>query len=134
MEGNQDQNHLNLLSTFHYVVGGLGIVFACFPLIHFVVGIAMMVGAFGSENGDQPPVWVGFLFAAIGGIFFLLGQAIAWLTIYSGKQIKKREKYMLSFIVACIICIFVPFGTVLGIFTIIVLSRESVKQLYEKTY
>jgi hypothetical protein len=30
-------------------------------------------------------------------------------------------------VVACIECIFVPFGTILGVFTLIVLSRESAK-------
>jgi len=33
-------------------------------------------------------------------------------------------------VLACIACAFMPFGTVLGIFTIIVLSRESVKEIY----
>jgi len=31
---------------------------------------------------------------------------------------------------ACIECLFMPFGTVLGVFTILVLVRESVKQLF----
>jgi hypothetical protein len=31
---------------------------------------------------------------------------------------------------ACIECLFLPFGTILGIFTIIVLSRESVKTFF----
>jgi heme/copper-type cytochrome/quinol oxidase subunit 3 len=134
METNQDQDHLKLLSIFHFIVGGICVFFACFPLIHFGVGIVMMSGSFDGDNGNQAPVWAGLLFAAIGGAFFLSGQALAWLTIYSGFKIKKREKYMLSFVVACVMCIFVPFGTALGIFTIIVLSRESVKQLYEKTF
>jgi hypothetical protein len=134
METNSDLEHLRLLSIFHYVVGAIGVLFACFPLIHLGIGIAFVSGAFPeSTNGDQPPAWFGFLFIVIGGLFFLIGQIMAWLTIYSGSQIKKRSKYLLSFVVACIICMFVPFGTALGIFTIIVLSRESVKQLYGKS-
>lgn len=31
---------------------------------------------------------------------------------------------------AAILCMFIPFGTILGVFTLIVLSRESVRQLY----
>jgi hypothetical protein len=31
---------------------------------------------------------------------------------------------------ACILCLFTPLGTILGVFTIIVLSRQSVKELY----
>jgi len=38
--------------------------------------------------------------------------------------------YWFSFVVACVECLFIPFGVVLGAFTIIVLSRRSVKELY----
>jgi hypothetical protein len=34
-------------------------------------------------------------------------------------------------VIACIECIFLPFGTILGVSTIIVLSHESTKQLFE---
>jgi hypothetical protein len=34
------------------------------------------------------------------------------------------------FVIACIECLFMPFGTILGVFTLIVLSRESVKKLF----
>jgi len=37
---------------------------------------------------------------------------------------------MFCFVVACIECLFMPFGTVLGAFTIIVLMRPSVKNLF----
>ena len=38
---------------------------------------------------------------------------------------------MYCFVVAAIECILIPFGTVLGVFTIIALSRPSVKVLFE---
>jgi hypothetical protein len=135
MEQNVDQEHLKLISIFHYIVGGVLAFFACIPLIHCTIGIAIMSGALADANNanQAPPEWFGLIFALIGGIFFVLGQALAWLIIYSGRQIKKRANYMFSFIVACVMCMFMPLGTILGIFTIIILSRESVKQLYEKT-
>ncbi len=135
MSSSQDQEHLNLLATFHYVVGGIGVLFACMPLLHLGFGIAFLAGAIPEANdGSGPPEWFGLLFVLIGGMFFIIGQAIAWGIIYSGKQLKNRRKYMFSFIVACVMCFFIPFGTVLGIFTIVVLSRESVKQLYDRTF
>lgn len=129
----EDQKHLRLLSIFHYIVGGILVLFACIPLIHLSIGIAVMSGAFsGTNNGSPPPELIGLLFAVMGGVFFVIGQALAWSIIYSGRQIKNRTNYMFSFVIACIMCMFMPFGTILGIFTIIVLSRESVKHLYEK--
>jgi hypothetical protein len=32
---------------------------------------------------------------------------------------------------ACVECIFIPFGTVLGAFTILVLMRPSVKEMFD---
>ena len=129
----EDQKHLRLLSIFHYIVGGMLVLFACIPLIHLSIGIAVMSGAFnGTNNGNPPPELIGLLFAVMGGLFFVIGQALAWLIIYSGRQIKNRKNYMFSFIIACLMCMFMPFGTILGVLSIIVLSRESVKHLYEK--
>jgi hypothetical protein len=33
--------------------------------------------------------------------------------------------------VGAVQCLFMPFGTILGVFTIIILSRESVQRLYD---
>jgi len=46
------------------------------------------------------------------------------------RALAKRTRYWFVFVVACIECLFMPFGTVLGVFTLIVLSRESVKKLF----
>ena len=40
----QDSEHLKMLALFHYIVGGLAALFACFPIIHLVLGIAMLTG------------------------------------------------------------------------------------------
>jgi membrane protein YqaA with SNARE-associated domain len=50
--------------------------------------------------------------------------------LFAGISLSRRRCYWFAFVVACIECIFIPFGTILGIFTIIVLSRESVKALF----
>lgn len=127
-----DEQHLQLLAIFHYVVGGLTALFACMPLIHLGIGIAMIVApqSFGTQSEQQPPAFVGWTFAALGGMFFVLGQILAVCIIVSGRFINRRRRYTYVFVMACIECIFMPFGTVLGVFTIIVLMRESVKQLF----
>ncbi len=37
---------------------------------------------------------------------------------------------MFCFVMGCVECLFMPFGTVLGAFTILVLNRQSVKGLF----
>jgi uncharacterized membrane protein YdjX (TVP38/TMEM64 family) len=47
-----EEQHLQLLAIFHYVVRELTAFFPCFPLIHLTIGLAMVFGGF---PGNQPP-------------------------------------------------------------------------------
>ncbi|MEO6994417.1 MAG: hypothetical protein ABI273_12355 [Lacunisphaera sp.] len=128
----KDEEHLRLLAIFHYVVAGLGALFACFPLIHVAVGLMLFYHRGIPSHGQQgaPPEWFGLLFVVVGGFFVLLGWTAAICTFISGRYLARRRKRLFSFVMAAILCMFMPFGTILGIFTLIVLSRESVQQLY----
>lgn len=130
----EDNSHLNSLSVAHYAVGGVMALFACLPLIHVIVGLVFIVGGeeMFAQSEEQPPEFFGWLFFIVGLVFFVFSQAIAVSIIVSGRFLKKRKNYLFSFIVACFACLFVPFGTILGVFTIIVLSRDSVKRIYKE--
>ncbi len=127
---NQDEEHLRLLSIFHYVVGGMTALFACFPCIHLAVGIAIVSGAFPSPPGRSDSLVIGSLFIIVASIFILLGWALAVAILFVGKFLARRTHYTYCLVVGGVECIFIPFGTVLGIFTIIVLSRPSVKAIF----
>ena len=51
--------------------------------------------------------------------------------LLSGLFIGRKKYRTFSLVVAFINCIHIPFGTVLGVFTIIVLLRPSVREVYE---
>jgi len=46
---NNDDEHLRLLSIFHYVYAGVVALGATFPVIHVAIGAAFVIGEF-----DQP--------------------------------------------------------------------------------
>jgi len=121
----EDEQYLKLLSVFHYVVGGLAACFACIPIIHLSIGIAMLVGAI-----DDAPEFVGAFMVLIAIFAILAGWTLAVCIIIAGRCLAKRRRYMFCLVMAAISCIFMPFGTVLGVFTIIVLMRPSVKELF----
>ncbi len=123
---NQDLEHLKLLSIIHYIVGGLTGLFACIPIIHVVAGIAILLGAM----GDGPPAIFGLFFAGLGGLFVLAGWTLAICMILTGRNLSRQTKPTFCLVVACVECIFMPFGTVLGVFSILVLMRPSVKALF----
>src|SRR4051794_31688327 len=126
------EKQLRLLSIFHYVVGGIMALFWCFPLIHFGVGLYLTfwVGKSGSSNSHPPPPWFGCLFMFVGAALFVTGQTLAWCTIAAGRFIAQRRRYLFVFIVACCECMFTPFGTILGVFTIVLLSKDEFKALF----
>ncbi|UCC97882.1 MAG: hypothetical protein JSW66_18800 [Phycisphaerales bacterium] len=125
---NEDKNHLRLLSIFHYIVGAITALFACFPLIHVAIGIAILCGAF--EGKDEPPKFVGFFLVMFFSILILCGWTLAICMIIAGKKLGRCQARTYCLVIAAIECAFMPFGTILGVFTIIVLMKDSVKELF----
>ena len=126
----KDEEHIRLLSIFYYIVGGIAAVFALFPIIHLIMGTAMLLGCFDDKSGEGPPAFMGYMFVIMSLAFMFAGWTFAILLIVAGRFLSKRKHYMFCLIMAAIGCIFMPFGTVLGVFTIIVLMQPSVKELF----
>ena len=128
---NQDESQLQLISIFHYVVGGMMAFVACIPFIHVTIGIAMLMGLMDDgSSGEAPPAFLGWIFIGVGGFIILVGWTLAICLLIAGRSLSRRRHYTFCTVIAGIACIFMPFGTVLGIFTLIVLSRPSVKAMF----
>lgn len=128
---NQDQEHLNLLSIFHYIVGGIAALFSLFPLIYIVLGaLFLLIPNRLAGSGPPPPFFLGWIFIFIGAGFMLVGLAFAVCVILAGRYIVRHKHYIFCLVIASLKCLFMPFGTTLGVFTIVVLMRPSVKALF----
>lgn len=125
----QDDEHLRLLSILHYVVAAITGLFASFPLIHLAIGLLTLFAP-DKLGGEAPPAFVGWIFVAIGAALVALGWALAGCMIAVGRSLARRRRYMFCLVVAAIECLVMPFGTVLGVFTIVVLMRDSVKEAF----
>ena len=111
---------------------GLTALFACFPIIHLVIGLAFLTGSFGPQPDEEFPFQLfGLMFTIIPAIIILSGWTLAGFIVATGYFLSKRKHYTFCLVIAGVECIFIPFGTVLGIFTIIVLVRPTVKPLFE---
>ncbi len=122
------KKHLRLLSIFHYVVAGITALFSLFPVTHLVLGIMMIMGFL--EGQDPPPPFMGWFFVIIASVLIFSGLAFAVLLVLAGRFLSRRSHYLYCLVLAGVSCIFMPFGTVLGIFTIITLMREETKKLF----
>ena len=97
----QDAEYLRLLSIFHYVVAGMMAVWGSFPIIHFVVGVVMLSGAFEPPKQGGPPLELfGALFALMAGLFITVGWTLAICTFFAGRNLVRRQHYLYCLIMA----------------------------------
>jgi hypothetical protein len=73
---------------------------------------------------------VGWIIVAFASVFIVLGLMMAVLILFNGRCLAKHRHYTFCQVMACVECLLMPFGTALGVFTLIVLSRESVRPLF----
>lgn len=129
----EDEDHLRLLSIFHYVVAGMHAVCAMFPILHLAIGAALVFAPekLSSGEGEAPPALVGWFFMLIAGGLMALGATLAACIAIAGRFLSQRRRYLFCLVTACVMAaLSMPFGTVLGVFTIIVLMRPSVKAAF----
>ncbi len=130
---NQDVEQLRFLSIAHYIVGGLMALFSMFPVIHLAIGIAIVSGAFSDEaDANQIPKAFGWLLVLLPAFAIVCGLAMSAMIVLAGRRLQARQTYTFCLIIAIIECLMMPFGTVLGIFTILVLQRPSVRELFDR--
>lgn len=128
-----DIDHLKLLSIFHFIGAGLALLGISFLLAHYALFHVFLSNPKMWENAKQTPPpaelfavmkWFYLVFAV-----WFVGSGI--LNLVSALFIRARKHRTFCLVVAGINCLHIPLGTVLGVFTIIVLIRDSVRELYE---
>ena len=124
----ENENYLQLLTIFHYVVAGLTAVFASLPLFHVLMGLLVLV--IGASSRQAPPAFIGIFFILVGGVFVVLGWTLAICIFVAGRKLAQRTHWTYCLVVGGIECLFMPIGTVLGVFTIIVLMKDEVKEMF----
>jgi hypothetical protein len=124
------RDDLRLLSVFHYVLAGLSLFCSCFPLLYVGMGLAVAFGALQDDGPDGVPVFVGWLFVGIGLFLLVLVLAYAIALIAAGRSIARQRNWVFCMVVAGLSCPWFPFGTALGVFTLVLLSKAEVKALF----
>jgi len=126
-----DDSHLKLLCIFHFIFAGLAFMGILFLLVHFTIFHAFLENPKFSQNQKGlPPAE---FFAIFKWFYLIFGSWLSIsivLNVISAFFLRMRKHRIFSLVVAGINCIHVPFGTVLGVFTIIVLMQESIQESY----
>ena len=125
-----DTQQLNTLSVLHFVGAGLAFLGVAFVAVHFMLMSTLLNAATKSAQSPQPPDeffqvfrWFYVIFGA------WLGSSLL-LNVLAGIYLRAKKHRTFCIVVAAINCLHTPLGTILGIFTIIVLARDSVRAAF----
>lgn len=125
----RDSGHLSTLSIFWYIISLIQILAGCVMLGYLVLVVMMGMGI--ASSGHQQDAQAGAAFSGIFGCFgvvlLVLLWGVAFLNFMVARSLPRRRHRTLCFVMAAITCFFLPLGTILGIFTLMVLSRPSVR-------
>lgn len=129
-DASSDIQQLQWLSIVHYAVAVMAILLSCLPIMD--VGIPLRMALHPESMGNPPPLlgWMGVFLAVL---ILVMGVAYTTCLILAGRFLTRHcgpKRHVFCLLTALVSLFFIPFGTVLGIFTIIVLMRPSVKELF----
>ena len=130
-----DDEHLRLLRIGYFIQGGTTFFVCLFGLLYVFMGI-FAFSSFGNTptpRGTPPPQFFGYILAWMGGLFTLGGAVLTALKFLTARALGRRRSRALCMVTAALSCIFVPYGTALGIFTFLVLERPSVRALFNSS-
>ncbi len=132
---NKDAEHVRTLAICHYVCAGLAIAGIGFLVLHYSIMKMFFANPKIWENAkEQPPFDPVEFFALFQWLYLIMGVLMVVggvLTLVSGRFIHRRVHRTFSLVIAALNCLHFPFGTALGVFTLVILSRDSVRRLYE---
>jgi hypothetical protein len=131
-----DSEHLRLLSVFHFIQGfmtiGVSLIFIFhFALFSFLTGFADN-NAFGYGSDAEMSYKILGLISTLFGLFIVIGVTFGIMQILSAVFLQKRKNRTFSIIISAFEILHTPYGTILGISSLYVLNRESVKELYSE--
>ena len=127
-----DASQLKLLMVFHYVLSGLSVVGLGFLFLHYKFLDMMMSNPemWAESNQGPPPDTFLEMFIYFYIVMGFMMIVFAAANALSARFIQTRRHRMYSLIIAGLDCLMFPFGTALGVFTLIVLLRDSVESIY----
>jgi hypothetical protein len=128
---NRDREQVRLLGVFHFVVAACAALAALLPILHLLMGIGMVTGRFPGAEEQEGLRLFGWFLVVFAAFCILFGLTFAVCLAIAGRFLLQLRHRTYCLVLAGLACFFMPFGTVLGVFTLVVLMRDSVAALFE---
>ena len=131
----QEEQYLTILAVFYYVFAGLCGLGACLGIFYLGLGaiFALAPQSLNDPNLDESAaMWLGLLIAGMGLLVVALSLGVGILQFMTGRCLNLRRRRTFCMVIAGITCLSVPLGTALGVCTLVVLARPSVRGMFER--
>lgn len=125
-------NNLNTFRILFLVKGVLTLCLSLFFIIYASIGYIIGAVIENNETNTQLPFNFGWIFIIIGGLGMLFCITLGVLTLLTSKYIRVLKNYNFIFAMAILNCLTGILGIVLGVFTLIELTKPEVKKLFNK--
>lgn len=136
----QDTDRLLLLSICHFILAGLSVLGLGFLVVHYMLMSTIFANPHiwdHMKDAQGNPVQMPFDPTQFFGIFkwlYLLigawGVASIILNLMAGMRLRQWRSRTFLIVVAAVNCINLPIGTVVGVFTLLALTRDSVRMRF----
>jgi hypothetical protein len=128
-----DLQHLKLLRLFHYIWGTFCCLFGLIGVIYAWIGEEMLRSFQRLPPGQENTALIfGGLFVAFSLFDVVLLETCGMVSLLVAGKYGARRSYFACFAASVFNCVMIPVGTVLGVFSLIVLTRPSVKALFKE--
>jgi hypothetical protein len=127
---NPAERQLDLLAIFYYVLGGLFTLLSFLPLLYFSFIWQLLRNPDVMHGQQPPPAFLGTILLVAGVVIAAMGWVWAGLIALAGRFLQKRKHRIYCLVMAAVACMFQPFGTILGVFSIVILLRPEVEALF----
>lgn len=145
------RERLRLLALGYYISGAIGAVFASFLIFHVIMfGVFSFIPekewnappkqttstesksetsgetvVKPSASSTAPPMIIFRIMACAMGFVMVCGWILGGLTIYAGRCVQKRKHKVFIYVMGSLNLVWLPYGTLLGIATFLVLGNEA---------
>jgi hypothetical protein len=121
------------LTIFWYILAAIQALVGCIALIPIGFGLLAIVTGASSGRGDDAAAGgiVGGTFACFGFFLLIIWWGIAFLNFTVARSLPARKKKTLCFVMACLVCLGFPLGTLLGVFTLITLNKPQISASFQ---
>ncbi|MFQ6312900.1 hypothetical protein [Lysobacter capsici] len=127
----QDLAHLDTIGILYYVLAGITALFALFPVIHLIAGIGILMLPAQPGQPAHDAALVGWLFVGVAVSLIGFGMILTALFVMVARRLRQRRGYMFCVVASAVSCLSMPFGTALGVFALVVLTKAPIKAVFE---